>query len=404
MTEPWTVKYRPKRLEDIVGNRKAREEFLKWLQTRLSHKGGKKSALLYGPAGTGKTVTVEAAARSLNLDLVEINASDKRTSQVVERIAGLATTQSTLYGGKRLLLLDEVDGVNLQEDRGAVPSILKVIEDSAYPVVMTANDPWDPKIRPLREVSLLIRFRRLSARECLPFLRRICELEGVKAEEEALRLIAERNQGDMRSTLNDLETLCVGRTVLRVEDVAWLAWRDRLKGVFEALQQLFHSRDVESARNLVDEVDVDYETFFEWIYENALHQLKNPRDVAEAMDRLARAQLLMARMKSRQLWSLLPYALELMTAGVALARKGGVGYTQLKFPERLKYLSASRKARTLLTEASKSVGRAVHASSAKAAREYIPYLRFILKANREEGLRIAEEVGLSKEFLEGLTA
>jgi replication factor C large subunit len=122
------------------------------------------------------------------------------------------------------------------------------------------------------------------------------------------------------------------------------------------------------------------------------------------MDRLARAQLLMTRMKSRQLWSLLPYALELMTAGVALAGKSGGGYTQLKFPERLKYLSASRKTRTLLTEASKSVGRAVHASSAKAAREYIPYLRFILKANREEGLRIAEEVGLSKEFLEGLTA
>ncbi|MEM2998566.1 MAG: replication factor C large subunit [Thermoproteota archaeon] len=403
MPEPWTVKYRPKRLEDIVGNRKAREEFLNWLQTRLKNKGGRKAALLYGPAGTGKTVTVEAAARSLNLDLVEINASDKRTSQVIERIAGLATTQSTLYGLKRLLLLDEVDGVNLQEDRGAVPSILKVIEDSAYPVVMTANDPWDPKIRPLREVSLLVRFRRLSARECVPFLRRICQLEGVKAEEEALRLIAERNQGDMRSIVNDLETLCVGRKVLRMEDVAWLAWRDRLKGVFEALQQLFHSRDVESARSLVDEVDVDYETFFEWIYENALHQLKDPGDVAEAMDRLARAQLLMARMKSRQLWSLLPYALELMTAGVALARKGGGGYTQLKFPERLKYLSATRKARTLLNEASRAVGRIAHVSSAKAAREYIPYLRFILKANREEGLRIAGEAGLTEEVLEGLT-
>ena len=404
MPEPWTTKYRPKQLKDIVGNIKAKEDFVRWIQGFIQGAAGKKAALLYGPAGTGKTVTVEAAANDLNLDLVEINASDKRSSQVIDRVVGLASVQSTLHGVKRLILLDEVDGINLREDRGAVSSIVKIVKGSAYPIVMTANDPWDPKIRPLREACVIIRFKRISVRECLPFLRKVCEMEGIKADQEALKLIVERNQGDMRSIINDLEALCIGKKELTQEDVAELAWRNRQKGVFDALQTLFHSRDVESARRTVDVVDMDFEMLFEWIYENTLHQLKDPGDLAEAMESLAKAQLLITRMKRRQAWNLLPYVLELMTAGVALAKRHSGGYVQLKFPERIRYLSSTMRTRATLTKISKVIGEYCHMSASKARRGSVPYLKFIVKNNPEEGARIAEEVGLTEDLIQYLAS
>jgi replication factor C large subunit len=403
LADSWTTKYRPKHLKDVVGNRKAREDFLKWIQECLKNGKGKKAVLLYGPAGTGKTVTVESAANDLNLELVEINASDKRSSQIIERIVGSAASQSTLHGLNRIILLDEVDGINLREDRGAVPSIIRIIKASIHPIVMTANDPWDPKIRPVRQVCLLIKFRRLSARECLPYLKSICELEGVEAEEEALKIIVERNRGDIRSVINDLEMLCLGRSELRQEDVALLAWRDRQKNIFEALQELFHSYDVESARRTVDLVDMDFEMLFEWIYENVLYQLKDPGDIAEAMKSLAKAQHFISRIKRSQSWNLLPYALELMTGGIAFEKRRSAGYVQIKFPERIKYLSSTLRIRASLNELAKTLGKYCHMSAKKAKTECLPYLRFIFKNNPQEGSRIAEELSLSEDLTELLS-
>src|SRR5207247_2811078 len=112
---------------------------------------GKRAVSLYGADGVGKTTVSEALAMKRGWDLVEINASDKRSGEILSKIAGLASTQTTLFSKGRLILLDEVDGVNLREDHGAITTILQIIKDTQYPLILTANDPWDSKIRPLRE-------------------------------------------------------------------------------------------------------------------------------------------------------------------------------------------------------------------------------------------------------------
>ncbi|MEM3061387.1 MAG: AAA family ATPase, partial [Candidatus Bathyarchaeia archaeon] len=83
----WTTKYRPKRVKDVVNNDEAKKAFLEWIN---SWKKGKKAALIYGPPGTGKTVLVEAVANEFHYDLLEINASEKRSGDVIKRIVGAA--------------------------------------------------------------------------------------------------------------------------------------------------------------------------------------------------------------------------------------------------------------------------------------------------------------------------
>src|SRR5437870_7838187 len=171
--EPWTTKYRPRTSKDVAGNKPAIEKLRDWVESWSEGRPSEAAVLLYGAAGVGKTSVTEALARERGWDLVEINASDKRSGDILAKVAGLASTQSTLGSKGRLILLDEVDGINLRQDQGAILATLQIIKESRFPLVLTANDAWDPKIRPLREACLQIELKQLGVREAVPFLKAI---------------------------------------------------------------------------------------------------------------------------------------------------------------------------------------------------------------------------------------
>ena len=321
MSEPWTVKHRPKTTVEIAGNKAAIEKLIEWLESWSKKRPSKAAVLLYGPPGVVKTVVSEAVARERGWDLVEINASDQRTGDMLSKTAGLASTQATLGSRGRLVLLDEVDGINLRQDHGAVTTILGVIKESKFPIVLTANDPWDPKIRPLREACLQIELKRLGLREGLPLLKSVLAKESVAADEEALRVLLQKNNGDIRSTLNDLQVLTRKGGRLTVNEVNWLAWRDRTESIFEVLRIVFNSPTVAAARRATNVSDVDHEMLFQWILENAPSQITEPHELSEAMNALAEADMFYAWIRKTQQWHLLSYALDLMTAGVAIAKR-----------------------------------------------------------------------------------
>jgi len=107
----WTVKHKPESTAEIVGNTLAIKALRDWLQSWEKGVPQKRAAFLHGPPGVGKTVTVESLARELRMELVEKNASDYRTEDAINRFAGLASQYGSLFGGKRIVLLDELDGL-----------------------------------------------------------------------------------------------------------------------------------------------------------------------------------------------------------------------------------------------------------------------------------------------------
>ncbi|MFX1513059.1 MAG: AAA family ATPase, partial [Promethearchaeota archaeon] len=109
-----------------------------------------KALLLEGPPGVGKTALVEALAQDFNLELIEFNASDTRNQ---ERIRTLLTVTSktrplneTFKG--QLLLMDEVDGLSGNEDRGGAGALIKIIQQTRIPLILTAN-VYDRKLQTL---------------------------------------------------------------------------------------------------------------------------------------------------------------------------------------------------------------------------------------------------------------
>lgn len=387
MHAAWTVKHKPKSSAEVVGNREATSVFEKWLKSWEKGIPQQRAAFLHGPPGVGKTVTVEALANDLGMELIEKNASDYRTEEKIRQFAGLASQYNGFFGRKRVILLDEMDGVHGTADRGAIPAVTKIIKNTRCPIVLTANDFWNKKFVAFRDKKkyLIIEFKKLPAREVLKHLKKICSKEEITAEEEALNFIAQRSEGDVRSAVNDLQALAQGKKRLTYDDVSWLAYRDRKDVIFTVLRQVLYGKSCNAAKQAVDIADVDLDMLFEWIYENTPHHFNVPAELASAMEALAKADLYRGRIRRTRNWKLMRYVIDLMTAGVAMARDKSKpsGWIPFRFPQRIRTLSASRAERGKKREIGKKVKSRMHISVALAQKDVLPYLKVIFENNPE---------------------
>ncbi|MGQ9460881.1 MAG: replication factor C large subunit [Candidatus Bathyarchaeaceae archaeon] len=404
MYAAWTVKHKPRTLSEVVGNTEAIQKFTEWVRSWEKRIPKKRAAFLYGPPGVGKTVCVEALARDLRMELVEKNASDYRTAEAVQRFAGLASQYGTLFGGRRLILLDELDGITGTADKGGVRAVTEIVKTAHCPVVLIANNPYDPRFSTLRKYCLLVEFKKPTVREVTKHLKKVCLGEGIEADEEALKFIAERSGRDVRSAVNDLQALAQGKKRLAYEDVAWLAERDRKEVIFNLLRTVLYSKDSWEAKKAVDAADMDPDMLFQWIYENAPHHLTDPHDLAKAMDALSLADIYRGRIRSTQDWTLLRYVLDFMTAGVAMARERTKpsGWIPFRFPEKIQWMSRTKAEREMQSAIGMKIRRKCHISAVRAVKEILPYIRIIFENNPEMAAGIAKWLDLDETMVDYL--
>ncbi|MEA2089692.1 MAG: replication factor C large subunit [Thermoproteota archaeon] len=404
MYAAWTLKHKPKSLSEVVGNKKAIGKFKEWLKSWEKGIPKKRAAFLHGPPGVGKTVTAEALANDWGMELVEKNASDYRTKSAVEKFAGLASQYSTLFGKKRFVLFDELDGIAGTQDRGGVGAIIKVVKEARCPVVLIANHVYDPRFRSLRKYCFLVKFKRPTARQVIIHLKRICGREGIQAEENALKFIAQRSEGDVRSAVNDLQALAQGKKRLTYDDVSWLAYRNRKDVIFKVLQMILYGRTCESAKRAVEMADMDLDMLFEWIYENAPRHLSDPHDLANAMDALALADVYRGRIRTTLNWKLMRYQIDFMSAGVAMAREHGKpgGWIPFQFPGRIRSLGRTKRERALQSAIGMKVRKKCHISARRSVREMLPYLKIIFENNAKMAAGLMKWLDLDEKMVEYL--
>ena len=402
MFAAWTVKHKPKSLNEIVGNKDAIQKVTDWIKSWGKGIPKKRAIFLYGPPGIGKTVTVEALAHDFNMEFVEKNASDYRTEDAINRFAGLASQYRSLFGGKRIILLDELDGLTGTADRGGVKAITDIVKTAQCPIVLIANSAYEPRFSNLRLYCLLIEFKKPATGEVMKRLEWICDQEGIQADERALKFVAQRSEGDVRSAVNDLQALAQGKKKLSYEDVSWLGYRDRQDTIFNVLRMILYGKTCLGAKQALDMADVDIDMLFEWIYENVPAHLTDPHDLAQAMDALSIADVYRGRIRATQDWSFTRYVIDYMTAGVAMARRNTKvhGWIPFKFPERIQMLSRSRVERAMQLSIGQKIKRKNHISAARASKQVLPYLRIIFKNDVNMAAGLAKWLDLEPEMVE----
>ncbi|MFB6116323.1 MAG: replication factor C large subunit [Candidatus Nanosalina sp.] len=376
----WVQKYRPESLSEYRGASSEKEELKDWAE---NWEQGDKPVLLHGQAGTGKTSLVEALANDLGYELVETNASDVRTKKKLKEELKEATRQASFFGGKKLILIDEVDGMSGNSDRGGVKEISTIVDETRFPVIMTANDAYDSSIRTLRNKSKTIKLDSVHTNSIAAHLRDILENEEIEYEDGAPKRIARSAGGQMRSAINDLQAAAMGQQKLTVDDLETIGGRDSQQDIFQALKIVFKTTTASTAEDATNNLDEDPDTFLQWIRENVPREYKKKEEVAEAYNWVSKADLFNGRIRRRQNWKLLKYLYKFSTVGVALSKDEKYsGYTKYQYPSKISKMGSSRASRQKMDSVTSKMGEKLHISGRDAVKT-LPFVANLLEEDEE---------------------
>ncbi|CAL8575830.1 Chromosome transmission fidelity protein 18 [Xanthoria parietina] len=268
----WTEKYRAKKFTDLVGDERTHRDVLRWVKhwdgivfpgsskpipksrsaaDTTEDKTHCKILLLAGPPGLGKTTLAHVCARQAGYEVVEINASDERSRDVVrgkirdlvgtENVRGVKTKTASgtvrRAGRPVCVVVDEVDGAVAGTSGGGggeggfVKALIDLVASDRKnskvpgtdsdgklpkrnrkgdyfrflrPMILICNDVYHPTLRPLRSpgIAEIIHVRKPPMDKVTARIKFVFENEGIPCDSDGIRRLCEATWGVSSSREN----------------------------------------------------------------------------------------------------------------------------------------------------------------------------------------------------------
>lgn len=333
----WVEKYRVSEFDSFFGNEKSRLIVINWLKSWIK---GTKPILIVGPPGTGKTSFVKSLAKLLDLDLIELNASDLRNKINLEIIINPILLNKSIFGKQMLLFLDEVDGISGRDDYGGVPFLSNLLKNADIPIIMASNSR-SYKMKELIKNSKLVEFRPLSSFASYMLLQNVMKLERKNLESSEQFKIISQSRGDARTLLNTLQAKLEGEVNSDGNTGTDLS-------IEECINKFFALTDISQAKKLLITSSIRYSTpkygytseerskdFLNALYTSIVSSERRLQsdDLANLLEKLSEIDLFVDRIYEKRNWSLLRYANDLFLNKLfRISRDKAIEYNQYSVP------------------------------------------------------------------------
>ncbi|KGL93187.1 Replication factor C subunit 1, partial [Charadrius vociferus] len=415
----WVDKYKPVSLKAIIGQQgeqSCANKLLRWLrnwhkntsedgQAKTNKTGGKddstgfKAALLSGPPGVGKTTTASLVCKELGYSYVELNASDTRSKNSLKEVVAESLNNTSIkdfcsgtsssVSGKHVLIMDEVDGMAGNEDRGGIQELIGLIRHTKIPIICMCNDRNHPKIRSLVHYCFDLRFQRPRLEQIKGAMMSIAFKEGLKIPPPAMQEIILAANQDIRQVLHNLNMWCAKEKSLTYDEAktdASRAKKDIKLGPFDVVRKVFATGEEASRMSLIDKSDLffhDYSLAPLFVQENYVHVKpaaaggnlkKHLVLLSRAADSICDGDIVDKQIRSKQNWNLLPTQAIYASVLPGELMRGYMSQFPV-FPSWLGKFSSTGKHDRIIQELAMHMSLRTQTCKRTVNMEYLPYLR-----------------------------
>ena len=255
MKEIWTEKYRPKNLDEVVGQKHVTERLKAYVSSNnMPH------LLLTGPAGTGKTTCSLALAKEMFGDewkgnFIELNASDERGIDVVRgKIKEFARTAPLGSAEFKIIFMDEADALTSDAQAALRRTMEKFSKICRF--ILSCN--YSSKIiDPIQSRCAVFRFKPLSREDVSEYLNKIVTNEGIKIDDDAMEALVHVARGDMRRAVNSLQVAAAQSERIDVDTIYQTTGLANPEEVKKMLETALAGNFI-GARDKLDEIMIEF--------------------------------------------------------------------------------------------------------------------------------------------------
>ena len=210
-------KYKPENLENIIGNAPSIKSIQTWFEnwhttTTKTTKTDTKNvcALLSGPNGIGKTLTIELLIKKYDLNPISLNPHEKADKDyIMKTIIPSIKRQKSFTNKRNIFVIHDID---CYDDYGFISSVVACLKETKIPVIATCNDRYDQSLKPLTPYCLDVKFQKPNTTDVVKFVKPIIKKEGITMSDVKLNQVIEDANCDIRNILNNLQLFIGGNT------------------------------------------------------------------------------------------------------------------------------------------------------------------------------------------------